>query len=155
MIKSIFHKNVLLTKIHRGESKHADVIKWKHFPRYRSFVRRIYRSPVDSPLRDQWRGALIFSLIYFWTKGWVNKRNIGDLRRYLAYHDTIVMNWPKPDSFEYPPKCIYCSTFIMASIPKRITYDQSVPVGHKQANTFDNNSYYIQVVLCLGQSLLS
>ena len=40
-----------------------DVIKWKHFPRYWPFVRIIHRSPVNSPHKGQWRGALIFSLI--------------------------------------------------------------------------------------------
>ena len=43
---------------------HDDVIKWKHFPRYRPFVREIHRSPLNSPHRGQWRGALLFSLIY-------------------------------------------------------------------------------------------
>ena len=28
---------------------HDDVIKWKHFPRYRPFVKAIHRSPLDSP----------------------------------------------------------------------------------------------------------
>ena len=42
---------------------HDDVIKWKHFPRYLSFVRGIHRSPVNSPHKGQWRGALMFSLI--------------------------------------------------------------------------------------------
>ena len=37
-----------------------DVIKWKHFPRYWPFVRGIRRSPVNSPLKGQWRGAVIF-----------------------------------------------------------------------------------------------
>ena len=46
---------------------HDDVIKWKHFPRYWSFVRGIHRSPVDSPHKGQWRGALIFSLMWAWT----------------------------------------------------------------------------------------
>ena len=31
-----------------AESKHDDVIKWKHFPRYWPFVRGIHRSPVNS-----------------------------------------------------------------------------------------------------------
>ena len=38
---------------------HDDVIKWKYFPRYWPFVRRIYRSPVNSPHKGQWRGALM------------------------------------------------------------------------------------------------
>ena len=41
---------------------HDDVIKWKHFPRYWIFVRGIHRSPVNSPHKGQWRGALMFSL---------------------------------------------------------------------------------------------
>ena len=32
---------------------HDDVIKWKHFPRYWPFVRRIHRSPVNSPHKGQ------------------------------------------------------------------------------------------------------
>ena len=58
-----------------------DVIKWKHFPRYWPFVRGIHRSPVNSPHKSQWRGALMFSLIYTWIRGWVNNREAGDLRR--------------------------------------------------------------------------
>ena len=42
---------------------HDDVIKWKHFPRYWLFVRSIHRSPVNSPHKGQWLGALISSLI--------------------------------------------------------------------------------------------
>ena len=38
----------------------SDVMKWKHFPRYWPFVRGIHRSPVDSPHKGQWRGALMF-----------------------------------------------------------------------------------------------
>ena len=43
---------------------HDDVIKWKHFPRYWPFVGGIHRSPVNSPYKGQWRGALMFSMIY-------------------------------------------------------------------------------------------
>ena len=53
---------------------HDDVIKWKHFPRYWPFVWGIHRWPVNSPHKGQWRGALIFSLIWAWTNtqtwGW-------------------------------------------------------------------------------------
>ena len=41
-------------------SNHDDDIKWKHFPRYWPFVRRIHRSPVNSPHKGQWRGDLMF-----------------------------------------------------------------------------------------------
>ena len=70
---------------------HDDVIKWKHFPRYRPFVRVIHRSPVNSPHKGQWRGALMFSLICAWINGWVNNRETGDLRRHRAYWDVIVI----------------------------------------------------------------
>ena len=39
-------------------NRHDDVIKWKLFRRYWTFVRGIQRSPVISPHKDQWRGAL-------------------------------------------------------------------------------------------------
>ena len=70
---------------------HDDVIKWKHFPRYWPFVRGIHRSPVNSPHKGQWRGALMLSLICVWINGWVNNREAGDLRRYCAHCDVIVM----------------------------------------------------------------
>ena len=73
------------------QETHDDVIKWKHFPRYWPFVRGIHRSPVNSPHKVQWRGALMFSLICVWIKSWVNNRKTGDLRRYRAHHDVIVM----------------------------------------------------------------
>ena len=44
-----------------------------------------------SPHKGQWRGALMFSLIYVWINGWVNNRKPGDLRRYRAQHDVTVM----------------------------------------------------------------
>ena len=70
---------------------HDDVIKWKHFPRNRSFVRGIHRSPVISPHKGQWRGALMFSLICVWINDWINNREAGELRRYRAHYDVIVM----------------------------------------------------------------
>ena len=70
---------------------HDDVIKWKHFPRNWPFVREIHRSPVNFPHKGQWRGALMFSLIYVWINGWVNNREAGDLRRQHDHYDVIVM----------------------------------------------------------------
>ena len=70
---------------------HDDVIKWKHFPRYWPFVRRIRRSPVNSPHKGQWRGALMFSLISVWINDWVNNGEAGDLRRYRIHYDVPVM----------------------------------------------------------------
>ena len=70
---------------------HDDVIKWKHNPRYWPFVRRIHQSLVNSPHKGQWRGALMLSLICDQINGWVNNRKAGDLRRYCAHCDVIVM----------------------------------------------------------------
>ena len=70
---------------------HDDVIKWKHFPRYWPFVRGIHRSPVNSPHKGQWYGALMFSLICVWIDDWVNNREAGDLRRYRAHYEVTVM----------------------------------------------------------------
>ena len=50
----------------------------------------IHRSPVNSPHKGQWRGALMFSLICVWINGWVNNREAGDLRCYRAQYDVIV-----------------------------------------------------------------
>ena len=71
---------------------HDDVIKWKYFPRYWQFVRGIHRSPVNSPQKDQWRGALMFSLISARINGWENNREAGYLRRYRDHYDVTVMN---------------------------------------------------------------
>ena len=49
--------------------------------------------PVNSPHKGQWSGALMFSLICTWIKGWVNNREAGDLRRHSANYDVIVMLW--------------------------------------------------------------
>ena len=59
---------------------HDDVIKWKHFPRNWSSVRGIHWLPMNSPHKGQWRGALMFSLIYTGTNGWVTNGEAGDLR---------------------------------------------------------------------------
>ena len=70
--------------------KHDDVIKWKHFPRYWSFVRGIHRSPVNSLHKGQWRGAVMLYFICVWKNGWENNREAGDLRRYRTHYAGIV-----------------------------------------------------------------
>ena len=71
---------------------HDDVIKWKHFPRYWPSVREIHRSPVNSPHKGQWHGALMFLWPAPWINDKVNNREAGDLRRHHAHYDIIVMN---------------------------------------------------------------
>ena len=43
--------------------------------------------------KDQWRGALMFSLICAWINGRVNNRESGDLRRRGAHYDVTVMQY--------------------------------------------------------------
>ena len=52
--------------------------------------------PVNSPHKGHWRGALMFTLICARINGWVNNSEAGDLRRYRAHYDVIVMcSWKK------------------------------------------------------------
>ena len=81
----------ILSRLH-CVNHHDDVIKWKHFPRYWPFVRRIHRSPVNSSHKGQWRGALMFSLICVWINNWINNGEAGDLRRYRIHYDVTVMD---------------------------------------------------------------
>ena len=85
----VLTESILLAYLISGS--HDDVIKWKHFPRYWPFVRGIHRSPVNSPHKGQWRGALMFSLICVWINGWVNNREAGRLRRNRTHYDVTVM----------------------------------------------------------------
>ena len=48
--------------------------------------------PVNSPHKGQWCGALMYSLICVWMHDWVNNRETGDLRRYRAHYDVILMS---------------------------------------------------------------
>ena len=79
-------------------TQHDDVFKWKHFPRYWPFVQGIHRSPVSSPHKGQWRGALMFTLICTRINGWVNNREAGDLRRHRAHYYVIVMSQTRLDN---------------------------------------------------------
>ena len=55
------------------------------------FVRGMHRTPMNSPHKGQWRGALVFSFICAWINSWENNREAGDLRRHRAHYDFIVM----------------------------------------------------------------
>ena len=102
---------------------HDDVIKWIYFPRYWPFVRRIHRSPVNSPHKGQWRGALMCSLVCVWINGWVNNGEAGDLRRHRPHYDAFLMIAENhciiellaslwiPESF--PADVIHCARLIL------------------------------------------
>ena len=90
VVSAVSPYNVIFNQLKAKFMDHADVIKCKHFPRYWPFVRKIHRTPVDSPHKGQWRGALIFSLIWAWTNGWANNRDVGDLRCHRVHYDVTV-----------------------------------------------------------------
>ena len=90
-------------------NQHDDVIKWKHFPRYLPFVRGIHRSPVNSPHKGQWRGALMFTLIGARINGWVNNCEAGDLRHNRAHYDVIVMN----NAESVSTACVYNCQYLL------------------------------------------
>ena len=73
------------------EGTHDDVIKWKHFLCYWPFVRGTHRSPVNSPHKGQWRGALMFSFICARINSWASNGGAGDLRRRRAHYDVIMV----------------------------------------------------------------
>ena len=52
----------------------------------------IHRSPVNSPHKGQWRGALMSSLICAWQNVWINYRDVGDRRRHRVCYDVTVMS---------------------------------------------------------------
>ena len=51
----------------------------------------IHRSPVNSPHKGQWCGALMFSLICAWTNDWANHRDASDLRHNRDHYDVTAM----------------------------------------------------------------
>ena len=62
----------------------------------------IHQSPVNSPHRGQWRGALMFSLIYARTNGWVNNRDADDFRHHRVHYDiTLMKHWNTMTFFLY------------------------------------------------------
>ena len=75
-----FHWNLFIG-VHLIISRHW-FIWWRHhmetFSALLALCGGIHRSPVNSPHKGQWRGALVFSLICVWINGWVNKREAGD-----------------------------------------------------------------------------
>ena len=87
-------------------------------------------SPVNSPHKGQWRGALLFSLICFWINGWVNNRKAGDLRRYRAHYDVIVMKARDfyGTEFNWPSVCmqIVWQSMLCGSTTQNSPYDKVI-----------------------------
>ena len=149
---------------------HDDVIQWKHFPRYWPFARGIHRSPVNSPHKGQWRGALMFSLICAWINSWVNNSEAGDLRCHRAHYDVSVMLWwcHHLDKWHYwpfecgihqspvhfQPKDQYCST-LMVSLFLAWSFWINNPVAGKMRCNAHVTPPYLVMCLCTMINLSS
>ena len=57
----------------------------------------------------------MFSLFCVWINGWENNRDAGDLRRYRAYYDVIVM-LHRVDNVETTENCWESSTLVSNTI---------------------------------------
>ena len=85
-------------------------------------------SPVISPHKGQWRGALMFSLICARINGWVNNREAGDLRRHQAHCD--VMRNEVCDALWCPHMSTTASQITSHSFSCSITYDDVIKCKH-------------------------
>ena len=88
-ILSLFRKFISMMTSSNGNifrgTGHSCGVFTRWIPRTKEF-------PVNSPHKGQWRGALMFALICAWINDWVNNREAGDLIRYRAHYDVIVMS---------------------------------------------------------------
>ena len=64
---------------------HDDVIKWKHFPRYLPFVRRILLTKASD-------AELWYAFHLCLNKLWLDNGEAGDLRRHRAHYDVRHFN---------------------------------------------------------------
>ena len=118
----ILSRGIRLSCIVSITAGHDDVIKWKPFPRYWPFARGIHRSPVNSPHKGQWRGALMFSLIFARINGWVYSRETGD----LSHYDVIVM---------------WCHGARVTSSHHLTWFSRNIPISVRQCKLFWNHVY--------------
>ena len=103
---------------------HDDVGNLKHFPHNRPFVRGIHRSPVDSPHKGQWCGALMFYLICAWTNDGANSPQWYEMPLCSLWLHCTFYTWtqdqmtvvnlnffPKSQILEFQEKCNTKHTF--------------------------------------------
>ena len=85
--------------------------------------------PVNSPHKGQWRGALVFSLIFAWINDWINNREAGDLTRHRGHYDVNVM-LSRPLR-QHPPTHSNCSHIQWLIARRKLTLQKFVyKTGH-------------------------
>ena len=89
--KKIIIMNFFQTRLRLNRAVHMMTSPNENIPRHWPFMRGIQRSPMNSPHKGQWRGALMFSQICAWTNGWANSRDAGDMRRHYTRYDVTIM----------------------------------------------------------------
>ena len=91
--KKLSFEHVTLATITMSNFLVSYVSWWRHqMETFSALLATCAGSPVNSPHKGQRRGALMFSLICVWINDWVNNREAGDLRRYRAHCDVIIMH---------------------------------------------------------------
>ena len=110
----------------------------------------IHRSPVNSPNKGQWHGALMFFLICAWIKGWVNNCEADDLKRHRTHYDATVIPKDIPWIFSHIKFFIYL--FIYSFIYLFILQKQQMLKCVYMANSlWINNKPYIADYITLTQ----
>ena len=88
-----------------------------HIFRVTGHLCREFTGPRWIPHTKASHGALMFSLICARINGWVNKREAGDLRRYHAHYDVIVMDGGECTS-ETDTRCVFAEN--PSSLPQNL-----------------------------------
>ena len=122
------------------------------FPHYWPFVRGIHRLPVNSPHKDQWRGALMFSLICVRINGWVNRRHdreAGDLRCHRAHYDVTVMRLTHTHgAMVVEDKMAITSTVRLQNLMQETTRLCAVEMISSSDNVFQGKQHYQKKQAC-------
>ena len=79
-------KTIVIWEISNIRTKHYDIIKWKPFPRYWSFVVGIHRSPVNSPDK----GPMMRTLMFLWCG---SASAVKQTLKWLVIWDSMAFIW--------------------------------------------------------------
>ena len=132
--------------------------RWRHqmetFPRNWPFVLGIRRSPVNSPHKSQWCGALMFSFICARMNGWVNNREAGYLRRHRAHYDVTVMwaDW-KTSGKRHLISCFWIQSVSETAEKYIVRYMKSLHRINSYNHAWDLQNEIIFGNICLSWSI--